>query len=113
MGVLFYPATFNRVAFCVAGDLMTVSVLIVEKITEQEREAIAEVYGRSVIESALINARALRVLQEGLRRQAIQPIPEQQVLTPLTYAEMRRDEQYNRTEKIMRSRSSGRLGSET
>ena len=95
---------------------MTVSVLIVEKLSEQERDAISDVWGRQVIEAALINAAALRMIRETERierRQVTVAIEQHQAIVPITLDEIEREEKRNETEKIMRRRQSGRLGSET
>ena len=95
---------------------MTVSVLIVEKLSERERDAIADVWGRQVIEAALVNAAALRILRETERidrRQVTVTVERQREIVPLTLAEIEREEKRNETEKIMRRRQGGRLGSET
>ena len=95
---------------------MPVSVLIVEKLSEQERDAIADVWGRQVIEAALVNAAALRILRETEhveRSQVTVTVERQREIVPLTLAEIEREEQRNETEKIMRRRQGGRLGSET
>ena len=95
---------------------MPVSVLIVELITDTERDAIADLYGRRVIEAAQANAQALRLIRETERierRQVTVTVEQQAVIVPLTLAEIEREERRNETEKIMRRRQSGRLGSET
>ena len=95
---------------------MTVSALIVELISELERDAIAELYGRRVIEAAQANAQALRIIRETERierRQVSVTIEQHQAIVPLTLDEIEREERRNETEKIMRRRQSGRLGSET
>lgn len=95
---------------------MQVSVLIVEKLSEQERDAIADVWGRQVIEAALVNAAALRILRETEhieRRQVTVTVEQHQAIVPLTLEEIEREERRNETEKIMRRRQGGKLGSET
>ena len=95
---------------------MPVSVLIVELITDTERDAIADLYGRRVIEAALVNAAALRILRETERierRQVTVTVEQHQAIVPLTLDEIEREEKRNETEKIMRRRQGGKLGSET
>lgn len=79
--------------------------LIVELISEEERDDIAERYGTAVIRAALENARALQLLRD--------PAVIHADWKPPTLDEMRREEEQAGFEKIMRRRQSGRLGSET
>ena len=84
--------------------------LIVEKITQAERDELAEIYGTEVIASAMNNARALQLIRDHEVKQAA---IERKDWTPPAYAEIRREEEQAGLEKIMRSRQGGRLGSET
>lgn len=84
--------------------------LIVELITDEEREELAEIYGTEVIASAMNNARALQLLRAHEVKQAAAELKD---WTPPTYAEIRREEEQAGLEKIMRRRQGGRLGSGT
>lgn len=84
---------------------MPVTVLIVEKITDAERIAIAEVFGKRVIEAALQNAEALKLLREAQDRRTN--------WTPPTRDEIRREEELTMLERDMQQKSTGRLGSAT
>ena len=84
--------------------------LIVEKITQAERDELAEIYGTEVIASAMNNARALQIIRAHEEKEAA---IERKDWTPPAYAEIRREEEQAGLEKIMRSRQGGRLGSET
>ena len=89
---------------------MPVGFLIVELISEEERDEIAERYGTAVIRAALENARALQLLRDPAVREAAVIHADWK---PPTLDEMRREEEQAGFEKIMRRRQSGRLGSET
>ena len=84
--------------------------LIVELITDEEREELAEIYGTEVIASAMNNVRALQLIRAHEVKQAA---IERNDWKPPTLDEMRREEEQAGFEKIMRRRQGGRLGSET
>ena len=89
---------------------MSAGFLVVELITAEERDELAEIYGTEVIASAMNNARALQIIRDHEKKQTAVA---RNGWTPPTYAEIRREEEQAGLEKIMRRRQGGRLGSET
>ena len=97
--------------FCVLGAIaMPGSVLIIELISQQQRDTLALEYGPDVITAALQNLQAVELLRDAECRQLTRQYAN---WIPPTREEILRELHVGQLDRDMRQRSKGRLGSET
>lgn len=86
------------------------SVLMIELISEKQREALVLEFGPDVITAALQNLQAVELLRDAECRQLTRQYTNWQ---PPTREEILRELHVGQLDRDMRKRSKGRLGSET